>query len=175
MQGVLELLTCRAWELLKRERLFQPLAISTGGFGPPVTADKTEQAWGHSSVLGKPLDPRSPAASLAHMTVTDWAKFIALHLRGDPANPRCQAAVTYRAGWFISTASWAKGTQSGDTGRRRWHAGSNGRWNAGVVIAPEIDFAVLVACNRGCGGIAAWKTRQTLKALIRIFSPKRTS
>src|SRR5438552_864108 len=213
--AVLEQLTGRAWEELMRERLFQPLGISTGGFGPPGTADKTEQAWGHSPVLGKPLDPRSPAAELelfygpaglAHMTVTDWAKFIALHLRGDPANPHCQAAllkldtfaemhavapattskgwvirganflatgdaapaVTYRAGWFISTASWAKGTQPGDTGRRLWHAGSNGRWNCGVVIAPEIDFAVLVACNRG-PDIAAWKTRQTLKALIRTF------
>ena len=217
--AVLEQLTGRAWEELMRERLFQPLGISTGGFGPPGTADKTEQAWGHSPVLGKPLDPRSPAAEiplfngpagLAHMTVTDWAKFIALHLRGDPANPHCQAAllkldtfaemhavapattskgwvirgvnflatgdaapaVTYRAGWFISTASWAKGTQPGDTGRRLWHAGSNGRWNCGVVIAPEIDFAVLVACNRG---IAAWKTRQTVKALIRTFAPKQTS
>jgi len=217
--AVLEHLTGRAWEHLMRERLFQPLGISTGGFGPPGTADKTEQAWGHSPVLGKPLDPCSPAAELplfygpaglAHMTVTDWAKFIALHLRGDPANPHCQAAllkldtfaemhavapattskgwvirglnflatgdaapaVTYCAGWFISTASWAKGTQPADTGRRLWHAGSNGRWNCGVVIAPEIDFAVLVACNRG---IAAWKTRQTVKALIRTFAPKRTS
>jgi CubicO group peptidase (beta-lactamase class C family) len=220
--AVLEQLTGRAWEALMRERLFQPLGISTGGFGPPGTADKTEQAWGHSSVLGKPLDPRSPAAELplffgpaglAHMTVTDWAKFIALHLRGDPANPHCQAAllkldafaemhavapathyskgwlmrgitrlatgdaapaVTYRAGWLISTASWARGTRAGDTGRRLWHAGSNGRWNAGVVIAPEIDFAVLVACNRG-PDIAAWKTRQAVKALIRTFAPKRTS
>ena len=217
--AVLEHLNGRAWEELMRERLFQPLGISTGGFGPPGTADKTEQAWGHSPVLGKPLDPRSPAAELplfygpagmAHMTVTDWAKFIALHLRGDPANPHCQAAllkldtfaemhavapattskgwvirglnflatgdaapaVTYCAGWFISTASWAKGTQPGDTGRRLWHTGSNGRWNCGVVIAPEIDFAVLVACNRGS---AAWKTRQTVKALIRTFAPKRTS
>jgi CubicO group peptidase (beta-lactamase class C family) len=217
--AVLEQLTGRAWEELMRERLFQPLGISTGGFGPPGTADKTEQAWGHSPVLGKPLDPRSPAAELplfygpaglAHMTVTDWAKFIALHLRGDPANPHCQAAllkldtfaemhavapattskgwvirglnflatgdtapaVTYCAGWLISTASWAKGTQPGDTGRRLWHAGRNARWIAGVVIAPEIDFAVLVACNRD---IAAWKTRQALKAMIRTFAPKRTS
>jgi len=84
-------------------------------------------------------------------------------------------AVTYCAGWLISTASWAKGTQPGDTGRRLWHAGSNGRWNCGVVIAPEIDFAVLVACNRGWQGIAAWKTRQTVKALIRTFAPKQTS
>ena len=219
--AVLEQLTGRAWEELMRERLFQPLGISTGGFGPPGTAGKTDQPWGHSSILGKPLDPRSPAAeipvfngpaALAHMAVADWAKFIALHLRGDPANPHCQAAllkldtfaemhgvapttpyskgwvmrgitllatgdaapaVTYRAAWFISTASWAKGTQPGDTGRRLWHAGSNGRWNAAVFIAPEIDFAVLLACNRGWQGIAAWKTRQTVKALIRTFAPKR--
>lgn len=219
--AVLEHLTGRAWEDLMRERLFQPLGISTGGFGAPGAAGRTDQPWGHSSVVGKPLDPGSPAAELplfyapaglAHMAIGDWAKFIALHLRGDPANPHCQAAllksdtfaemhavapattskgwvirglnflatgdaapaVTYRAGWFISTASWAKGTQPGDTGRRLWHAGSNGRWNCGVSVAPEIDFAVLVACNRG-PDIAAWKTRQAVKALIRTFAPKRTS
>jgi CubicO group peptidase (beta-lactamase class C family) len=216
--AVLEQLTGRAWEELMRERLFQPLGLTKGGFGAPGNADKTEQAWGHSQVLGKPLDPRSPAAELplfygpaglAHMTVTDWAKFIALHLRGDPANPRRQAAllkldtfaemhgvapptiskgwvmrgvnflatgdaapaVTYCAGWFISTASWARGTRPGDTGRRLWHAGNNGRWGSAVVIAPEIDFAVLVACNRR----AAWKMRQTVRELIREFVPKRTS
>ncbi len=217
--AALEQLTGRAWEELMREHLFQPLGIKTGGFGPPGSADKTGQAWGHSPILGKPLDPGSPAAELplfygpaglAHMTVADWAKFIALHSRGDPANPHCQAAllkpdtfaemhavapatisrgwamrglnflatgdaaaaVTYCAGWFVSTANWAKGARPADTGRRLWHAGSNGRWNCGVVIAPEIDFAVLVACNRG---IAAWKSRQTVKALIRTFAPKRTS
>ena len=41
-------------------------------------------------------------------------------------------------------------------------------------IAPELDFAVLVACNRGLD-IAIWKTRQVARALIRAFAPKRTS
>ncbi len=220
--AVLEHLTGRAWEDLMRERLFKPLGISTGGFGPPGTAGKTDQPWGHSSFVGKPIDPGSPAAQfpwyygpagLAHMTITDWAKFIGLHLRGDPANPHCQTAllkldtfaelhavaptatyskgwvmrgviflvtgdaapaVAYRAGAFISTASWAKGTQPGDTGRRLWHAGGNGMWLSAVFIAPEIDFAVLVACNRGLD-IAVWKTRQAARALIRAFAPKRTS
>jgi CubicO group peptidase (beta-lactamase class C family) len=220
--AVLEHLTGRAWEDLMRERLFQPLGISTGGFGTPGTAGKTDQPWGHSSVLGKPLDPGSPAAQfpsyygpagMAHMTITDWAKFIGLHLRGDPANPHGQAAllkldtfaglhaaaptttyskgwvmrgftflatgdaapaVAYRAGWFISPASWAKGTQPGDTGRRLWGGGSNGMSHCVVCIAPEIDFAVLVASNRGLD-IALWKTRQAAKALIRTFAPKRTS
>jgi CubicO group peptidase (beta-lactamase class C family) len=217
--AVLEHLTGRAWEDLMRERLFQSLGISTGGFGPPGTAGKTDQPWGHSSFVGKPLDPGSPTADvpsyygpagLAHMAIADWAKFIGLHLRGDPANPHCQAAllkldtfaelhavapattyskgwvmrgitclatgdaapaVTYCAGWFISPAGWARGTRPGDTGRRLWHAGSNGRWLSAVVIAPEIDFAVLVACNRS----SIWKTRQAVRALIRAFARKRNS
>jgi CubicO group peptidase (beta-lactamase class C family) len=220
--AVLEQLTGRAWEDLMRERLFQPLGISTGGFGPPGAAGKTDQPWGHSSFVGKPIDPGSPAAQfplyygpagMAHMTITDWAKFIGLHLRGDPANPHGQAAllkldtfaelhavtptttyskgwvmrgiiflctgdaapaVTYCAGGFISPASWAKGTRPGDTGRRICHGGSNGMSHSVAFIAPEIDFAVLVACNRGLD-IALWKTRQAVRALIRAFAPKRTS
>jgi CubicO group peptidase (beta-lactamase class C family) len=220
--AVLEHLTARAWEDLMRERLFQPLGISTGGFGQPGTAGKTDQPWGHSSFVGKPIDPGSPAAQfplyygpagLAHMTIADWAKFVGVHLRGDPANPHGQAAllkldtfaelhavapttpystgwvmrgitrlatgdaapaVAYRAGWFISTSSWAKGTRPGDTGRCLWHGGSNGISHTVMCIAPEIDFAVLVACNRGLD-IAIWKTRQAVKALIRAFAPKRTS
>jgi CubicO group peptidase (beta-lactamase class C family) len=202
--AVLEQLTGRAWEELMRERLFQPLGISTGGFGRPGTAGKTDQPWGHSPLFYGP-------AGLAHMTVTDWAKFIALHLRGDPANPQCQAAllkldtfaemhaaapptthskgwvmrgitllatgdagpaVAYRAGWFISTASWAKGAWPGDTGHYLWHGGREGMSHSVVCIAPEIDFAVLVACNRD---IAILKTRQTVKALIRTFAPEPTS
>lgn len=214
--AVLERLTGRAWEELMRERLFQPLGITTCGFGPPGAAGRTDQAWGHSSVVGRPIDPLSPAAQfpsyygpagLAHMTISDWAKFIGLHLRGDPANPHCQAAllqpetfaelhsvapttpysrgwvmrgmtllatgdtapaVTYAAGWFVSPASWAKGARPGDSGRRLWHGGSDGMWNCIVCIAPEIDFAVLVACNRGLD-IAVWRTRQAVKALIRAF------
>jgi len=220
--AVLEHLTGRAWEDLMRERLFQPLGIGTGGFGPPGAAGKTDQPWGHSSIVGKPIDPGSPAAQfplyygpagLAHMTITDWAKFIGLHLRGDPANPHCQAALlkldtfaelhavaptttyfmgwimrrinflatgdatpaaTYCAGWAISTASWAKGTRPGDTGRRLWHGGSNGMSHCVASIAPEIDFAVLVVCNRG-PDIALWRTRQAARALIGTFAPRRTS
>ena len=44
------------------------------------------------------------------------------------------------------------------------------RWQERQVI-----ILLDVACNRGWQGIAAWKTRQTVKALIRTFAPKRTS
>jgi hypothetical protein len=84
-----------------------------------------------------------------------------------PAAP----AKTYSAGWVIYPASWAKGPRPGDTGRRLWHAGSNGRWNCVVSIAPEIDFAVLVACNRG-PDIAVWKTHRAARTLIQEFASR---
>src|SRR5262245_17341245 len=62
--AVLEHLTGHVWEDLMRERLFQPLGISTGGFGQPGTAGKIDQPWGHSSFAGKPLDPRRQASQV---------------------------------------------------------------------------------------------------------------
>jgi CubicO group peptidase (beta-lactamase class C family) len=193
--AVVEHVTGRSWEDLMRDRLFKPLGITTGGFGPPGTPGKTDQPWGHSWITGKPHDPGSPSAEppffygpagLAHMTVTDWAKFIAIHLRGDPANPNRQAALlgldtfaelhttatagTYSAGWLITRAGWAKGARPGDIGRCLWHGGSDGRWACAVTVASEIDFAVLVAGNRGPDILVWWKGRQATKALIRTFA-----
>jgi hypothetical protein len=78
-------------------------------------------------------------------------------------------AGTYSAGWKINTGGWAKGDRRGDVGRYLWHAGSNGKWVSAVSMAPEIDLAVLVACNR-FPDIAVWKVRQAAKGLIRRFA-----
>ena len=101
---------------------------------------------------------------MAHMSVTDWAKFVAVYLRADPANPHRQITLLkadtfaqlyepgeteYAAGWYIGSKPWAKGPRPGDTGRVLFHAGDNGRWSIVVWVAPEIDFAILIACNRG--------------------------
>jgi len=104
-------------------------------------------------------------AGLVHMSIDDWAKFVTLHLRGDLSNPHHAAAMLtpetfallhhagapgeYTGGWFTGTRSWAKGSRPGDTGRVFYHQGDNTRWNSAVYVAPEIDFAVLVICNRG--------------------------
>jgi CubicO group peptidase (beta-lactamase class C family) len=197
--AMLEHVTGRSWEDLMRERLFLPLGITTGGFGAPGSSGKIDQPWGHSWITGKPHDPGGPAAELpmfyapaglVHMTMADWAKFIAIHLRGDPANPNRQAALlgldtfaelhtkatagTYSAGWLITRADWAKGARRGDIGRCLWHGGSNGKWACAVTIAPEIDFAVLVASNRGPDIPVWWKGRQATKALIQTFARHQT-
>ncbi len=109
--AMLEKVTGQSWEDLIQERLWQPLGITTGGFGTPGTRSKVDQPWGHwggiDSVFYRPGHPVAPGslwgqlggepfyapAGTAHMTITDWAKFIALHLRGDPANPRRSEAL----------------------------------------------------------------------------------
>ncbi len=183
--AVLERITGQSWESLMQERLYRPLGIASGGFGPPGTPGQVDQPWGHGHRRlwqvplpgpgDTPFDPGSdqadyPLASgpagLAHMTIKDWARFVTLHLRADPANPHRQVTLLkadtfaqlhglesgekeYAAGWFVGTRLWAKGPRTGDTGRVLFHAGDNGRWNTVVWIAPELDFAMLIVCNRG--------------------------
>jgi CubicO group peptidase (beta-lactamase class C family) len=183
--AALEKISGRAWEDLMEERIFKPLGIITGGFGAPGMTGKVEQPWGHDE-KGKPVDPGSPKsdnpkffgpAGNVHMAITDWAKFIALHLRGDSANPyrhvslltpkgfeelhRARLGENYSAGWFNGIVNFAKGTRPGDKGIVLGQEGSNGLWYCKVLVAPEIDLAVLVACNRGgdaFGGKAVART-----------------
>jgi CubicO group peptidase (beta-lactamase class C family) len=194
---MLEKITGRGYEDLLQELLFKPLGITSAGFGPPGTAGSVDQPWGHGARrllymplpgdTNVPIDPGSAGADfplagapagLVHLSITDWAKFVAWQLRGDPANPRRDARLLrpdtfarlhatsigeifmfpsdknpihhtgYTAGWFTTTRPWARGGREDDTGRVLYHPGDNGRWNCAVWVAPEIDFAVLVACNR---------------------------
>ena len=200
--AVLEKITGQTWEELMLERLYGPLGISTGGFGPPGAASQVTQPWGHGHrrlfyvpMPGSgctPFDPGSasadypPAAGpagMAHMSITDWAKFVAVYLRADPANPHRQVTLLkadtfaqmqepgekeYAGGWFIDTKPWAKGPRPSDTGRVFFHAGDNGRWSTVVWVAPEIDFAMLIACNRGGMG----KPVDEIAGALLRFAPK---
>lgn len=164
----------RPWEDLIQDRLFRPLGITTAGFGAPGEKGQADQPWGHTAG-GKPIEPgpnadNPPAvgpAGRVHMTLGDWAKFIALHLRADAANPRRQpdllkpatfdflhqpargSGQPYACGWIVARRAWAKGNRPGDTGLVLTHAGSNTLWHCVAWLAPERSFAVLAACNQG--------------------------
>lgn len=193
--AALEKITGRAWEELMQERLFQRLGIVTGGFGPPGKAGLVEQPWGHDR-SGDPIDPGSARSDLpgyagpcgnVHMTIGDWAKFIGLHLRGDPANPQRQVSLlsaetfeklhhadrgeTYSPGWAVGAADFAKGPRPGDTGKVFGHEGTNGIWYSKTLVAPEIDLAVLVVCNRGGPGIGGKAARTAATELMQKFAP----
>jgi CubicO group peptidase (beta-lactamase class C family) len=161
----------KPYEELMQEVLFGPLGMTSCGWGAPGTAGKTDQPWGHRKD-GTPVEPRAngadnpaaitPAGRL-HCTIGDWAKYIAMHLRGDRLDPErsCKllaaesfdrlhtppdALSDYCYGWGRPERPWA-----GPPGERfvLTHNGSNTMWFCVTWIAPKKDFAVLVCCNTG--------------------------
>lgn len=194
----------RPWEELMRERLWAPAGIASGGFGAPGTPGRIDAPRGHWGMVmaGRPVEPGGfwarlnvpqffgPAAA-AHLTITDWAKFAALHLRGDPANPNHAARLLreetfatlhrsargkfYEGGWILLTKPWAHGGRAADAGRVLSSQGDNGFWHVEAWLAPEIDFAVLIVCNQGGAAAnkpAAQACGETLAAMIAEFAPK---
>jgi CubicO group peptidase (beta-lactamase class C family) len=181
-----EKVTGQSWEELMRTMLFEPLAMKSAGFGAPGTAPvsvasapsaaEIDQPWGHlAGMFGNltpvppgPLADNPPAlapAGTVHCSLADWARFVALHLRGargelTPAQAKLIGAETirrlqtppqdlqapsetgeYACGWAVVQRSWG--------GRVLTHAGSNTMWFAVVWLAPQKDFAVLVTTNAG--------------------------
>jgi CubicO group peptidase (beta-lactamase class C family) len=158
-----EKITAKSWEDLMREKVFRPLGMTTAGFGPPGTRRKNDQPRGHKAD-GSPVEPGPAAdnpvaigpAGIVHCSIGDWAKFIAANLPSaktklvkpetlerlhTPAPPG-PGEPKYAMGWMISDGQpWAGGAAL-------THAGSNTMWYAVAWLAPEKDFAVVIACNQ---------------------------
>ena len=180
-----------AWEPLIQRKLFAPLGITSAGFGAPEGPD---QPRGHQSD-GSAVQPGPGAdnpvaispAGRVHMTLTDWSKFVALHLRGaegrltpnDPlkadafktlhapiptTHDATQPDEGYACGWAVTRRPWGE-AKPGGSPRVLTHNGSNTMWFCVVWMAPERDFALLVACNRG-GGEGAKATDAAAARLI---------
>lgn len=152
--------TGTSWEVLMREKIFRPLGMTTAGFGAPGTGARNDQPRGHRAD-GSPIEPGPGAdnpvaigpAGIVHCTIGDWAKFIAANLPS--ASTRLVEPETleklhtpvpgqpqYAMGWIIAEGQpWAGGPAL-------THAGSNTMWYAVAWLAPERDFAVIVACNQ---------------------------
>lgn len=184
-----EKITGRAWESLMREKVFEPLGITSAGFGAPGTPLKVDQPWGHRQE-GTPVRPGPQAdnppaigpAGTAHMTLGDWAKFVIAHLRGHRRSPvretelvkaesfeKMHTAVDgYAMGWGVMTRPWAKGSRPGDTGVTLTHAGSNTMWYCVAWLAPERDLALLIATNQG-GQAATRGTDAAAGALLKML------
>jgi CubicO group peptidase (beta-lactamase class C family) len=189
---MMEAATGTVWEELMRREVFAPLGITTAGFGAPgKKGDAADQPRGHNA-KGAAVEPgpgsdNPPAiapAGTVHMSLPDWGRFAAAHLRGargeNPAGadgkPLLSAdswkklhtppADAYALGWGTGMREWAKGGREGDTGRVLTHAGSNTMWFCVAWLAPERGFAVLAATNAG-GDAAAKGTDEAAGAAIR--------
>lgn len=151
--------------------LFEPLGMSTAGFGAPGSADVIDQPRGHTQtgqiVRPGPRSDNPPAiapAGTVHVSLEDWGKYLAMHLRGAIGQPQRVGERTldvatferlhtppddrspYAYGWVASEREWA-----GPPGVRRviWHNGSNTLWYGEATLALEKGFAVMVVTNMG--------------------------
>jgi len=159
---LLEEVLKQPWEDLLQKGLFSRLGIEKAGFGGLGTPGEIDQPWPHRED-GEPMPENGPAidnppvvgpAGTVHMTLSDWAKFIAEHLAGRQGRGKllkketyehlhnaAQEGEPYAYGWLALERSWG--------GQVLNHNGSN-TMNCSVAwLAPEKDFAVLACTNQG--------------------------
>jgi CubicO group peptidase (beta-lactamase class C family) len=165
--AIIEARTGRTWEEMIAERVFEPLGITSAGFGSPTGI---HQPWGH---LGEeaPLTPIEPGvwsdnpaamgpAGTVHMTLPDLARYATEHLAvlqgkatvfTDPAYValhQVEEGEDYAYGWGVRGATWS------DDEKVVWHNGSNTMAYALIQLVPGRDLALLCASN-GMGDFRA--------------------
>jgi len=185
--AITEKITKRSWEEAMRARVFEPLGMTSVGFGGTGTAGEIDQPWGHTA-LGKPVSGNGPAmdnppvlgpAGRIHCTIQDWAKFIADQLRGARGQPALLKPETYRIlhtppaggdyalGWSVKERAWGGGAVL-------QHVGDNTMNTANVWVAPRRDFAVL-ACLNQSGDKAFLASDDAIGSLIKIHLQRTTN
>lgn len=154
---ILERLTGKSWESLMTERIFEPLEMTSAGFGMMGTTNTIDQPWGHRKTFGigdwVPMQDDNPASmgpsGNVHCTIEDWGKFIAFQLLRQDTSllsiEQHEQLLTvnqenYASGWIALERTWAKG-------KAYTHAGSNTMNFALAWVAPELERAYLVCTN----------------------------
>ena len=159
------------YEDVLRTWLFDPLKMTSAGFGMPATKGQIDQPWGHRLKQGKieavPPGPGddNPAAigpgGTVHCSIEDLAKFAALHLRGERENEQASerngdkllAPQSFQKlhAPFDKLSDYAMGWSAI---QRDWgdgivltHNGTNTMNFAVIWLAPKRHFAVVVCTN----------------------------
>jgi CubicO group peptidase (beta-lactamase class C family) len=158
--AIVEAKTGKSWEDVIKQQIFEPLHMTTAGFGPPGTKGEIDEPWGHVLKNGAMVPSQSDNAPVlgpagtVHCSIEDWSKFIAEILRSTQGRPTLVQSATFRrlitpingqeyaGGWNIGQRSWAGGEALN-------HEGSNTYWCCNVWIAPSNNFALLIATNFG--------------------------
>jgi CubicO group peptidase (beta-lactamase class C family) len=158
--ALLESKAGKPWEELVQAEVLAPLALKSGGHGPPGEAGIVSQPRGHRRVNGVlvPVEPSAfadnppylgPAGRL-HLSVADLARWGQAHLRGERgADGIVKAATFKRLHQAEGAQNYALGWVSQPTasGRVIWHNGSNTMWYAIVAFDPDADRGVALVTN----------------------------
>ena len=153
--AIIERITGASWEDAMRAELFEPLGITTGGFGAP----KGDQPWGHSG--GQAVDPSGPVtdnpaamgpAGVVHMSLEDYGRFLRVFLGGGAGwltpetvatlmRPVGEGQPPYAGGWITPPDQpWAQGPCL-------THDGSNTMWYVSTWVAPGLGKAFVAVSN----------------------------
>ncbi len=161
--AMLENLFQQSWEDLMKQYLFQPLGMTSAGFGSPAQGG-APQPWGHYDNNGAyaPTDGDNPPsigpAGTVHASLADWAKFIRLYLKGQQGGVTLTAATLselttpYASNdpWFVvwpNLYGWGWGIWGTPSDRGLGHDGSNMSWYASAVVYMDRGYALLAVTN----------------------------
>lgn len=157
--AAIEAINGTSWEDAMRAQVYDPLDLTSAGFGPPPSPN----AWGHR---GTAIDPTNPGADnplalgpagTAHMTLADYGRFLAVFLSegGGWISADSVTRLTapaegpppgYGCGWIM---------QGQGADRVLGHEGSNTMWHAGALVRPSQRRAVIAVSNDGQAGSRA--------------------
>lgn len=182
--AMLEAATGQPWETLILQRLFQPLGISSAGFGPPQGSTPLAQPWGHA-IVDDGFGPTAPGpeadnppamgpAGTVHASLADLVTYYQVHLSGAMGSgsfisvPSFEVlhapapGTHYACGWGVVDREWAGGTALA-------HDGSNNYWYAEVWLAPGKGFGVVIVTN-GAGLRSSQAVNDAVVMLITRFT-----
>ncbi len=179
--AMMEEATGQSWEELITRLLFEPLGLTTAGFGWPAR-DDPDQPWGHGRWHGEEkVIPHPPGndwkysdlcapGTDVHMSIIDLAQFARMHLQGLQGKDNLLPAETirflhrpsgqYAMGWFV---------ESIDGATCSWHSGSGGTFLARMTVEHEADLAVVV-CINAVHENAREACRVVTSELLRLYS-----
>jgi CubicO group peptidase (beta-lactamase class C family) len=164
--------TGTSYENLMRREVFEPLGMTSAGFGVPG-ADAPQGH--HEGKVATPADANpamfAPAGNM-YFSMHDWAAFCLDQMAGYHGGGKLLKPQTYRMmetrlpGSNNGLAWGVQDSVAGFAGPVLTHAGSDGNWYAIVALFPETQSGILIAANAGedMGGDAA--ARAVLKALL---------
>ena len=164
-----ERLMGKSWEDLMRERVFEPLGMSSAGFGPPALVDSENEPWGHTLSTSNEWVPTQddwhivlqPTAGV-HASMEDLGKFLQLWMDGkepmllNRAQIQSLVRLAVREDGTILRFLFSGGSPSGGWwlyqdvfgyGEALNTPGSNGNWYSMVWVMRDISRAYLVVTN----------------------------
>jgi D-alanyl-D-alanine carboxypeptidase len=156
---MLEKVTGLSWEAAIKKRLFEPLKMTSCGFGGPASRGKIDHPWAHQR-HGETLSPVAPGprsdnpaslgpAGTVHCSLRDWGKFVQMHLDGGRGQATMLAAATIKKLHTPvggqAALGWGVGAHKGSPVLS--HDGSNTLFFARVWMLPARNVAFLIATN----------------------------